>query len=359
MQFAPEVTQVTDARGLSTRPSLVWTGTGYALTWVDSRHGALIGYLARFDERGALLSPEQPLAETIWAMSPSLAWNGDGFGLAWYEQPMGAPTDLRFLRLGADGSVMPPAVRFAAEDGWSYAQRLVAAGEGYGLAWSDEREGQLEVYFTVLARDGQPRWPPTRLSMNARRAIRPDVVHTGDGFGTVWADWPDGRDDIYFARLDGEGMLVGEPRALTRGESAATYPAIAWTGEEFLVVWSDHVDGRVVMQRVSPDGRRFEQDVRITGQGAQAGRVAIAWTGRAAVVSWVDQRDFIGSIRLTAVTPAGERLLPEQRLGRRERPAALPTMVWTGRDIGIAWVETFGLDEQIVFATVSLPCLRP
>lgn len=59
-------------------------------------------------------------------------------------------------------------------------------GRRFGLAWSDEREGQHEVYFQPFGCDGTAIEEPQRLTRNQTGSLIPAIRPWADGFALVW-----------------------------------------------------------------------------------------------------------------------------------------------------------------------------
>ncbi|MDE0831243.1 MAG: hypothetical protein OSB03_18790, partial [Vicinamibacterales bacterium] len=84
-------------------------------------------------------------------------------------------------------------------------------GGRIGLAWSDDHDGQHEVYFQPFDQGGAPLEPARRLTDNTTASLIPAIVPLADGFGLAWnedivAERGDhetgGRSEIVFARVE-------------------------------------------------------------------------------------------------------------------------------------------------------------
>ncbi len=159
----PLVHQVTDDDGFPSKyPDLALSRGRVALTWFDERDGNREVYL---------------------------------FG--------GSLDDLADLGVGARRVTQTPGESIGAYVNWN--------GERIGLAWSDDHDGQHEVYFQTFDPSGAPLEPARRLTDNATASLIPAIVPLADGFGLAWnedlvAERGDhesgGRSEIVFTRVE-------------------------------------------------------------------------------------------------------------------------------------------------------------
>lgn len=64
-----------------------------------------------------------------------------------------------------------------------------AGDERLGVAWSDNTEGQHEIYFQAFAPDGHPLAPSRRVTTNGSGSWVPAIVPAGDGFALAWNEY--------------------------------------------------------------------------------------------------------------------------------------------------------------------------
>lgn len=127
--------RITNNSAVSLHPTLVWTGAGYGLAWVDYRDGNSEIYFARLDGAGAVVGALQRITSTAEASEGQvLAWNGSEFGLAWTEGFYQAPT--YFVRLDALGMKITPETRILPSPPDEVPGGLVWNGQGYAFGWA-------------------------------------------------------------------------------------------------------------------------------------------------------------------------------------------------------------------------------
>src|SRR5262249_45582292 len=107
---------------------------------------------------------------------------------------------------------------------------LAWTGRGFGIAWEDARDStnglDTALSSQALAAAGQPVGANVRVTTNPAPATTPAVVWTGREYGLAWTDERDGNPEIYFTRLDAAGARVGSDVRVTNAPSASLAPAL-------------------------------------------------------------------------------------------------------------------------------------
>ncbi|UCC12839.1 MAG: exo-alpha-sialidase, partial [candidate division WOR-3 bacterium] len=87
-----------------------------------------------------------------------------------------------------------------------------------------------------------------------------DTVHV------VWSDNRDGNFEIYYKRSEDGGMTWGSDERLTDESSSSYGPSVAVSGENISVVWEDDrdMDTEVYYKRSTDGGATWGPDVHVT-----------------------------------------------------------------------------------------------
>lgn len=124
---------------------------------------------------------------------------------------------------------------------------------GFGIAWEDRRNAEnafdTEIYFARLDEEGLVLGNEVRVSTTSS-ASSPALAFAGDGYGLVWADTVEDTSPrckekqecfhaLYFVKLTPTGILVGEPVRLTDPAQDAVDPSLLWTGGGYLLAYND------------------------------------------------------------------------------------------------------------------------
>jgi hypothetical protein len=160
-----------------------------------------------------------------------------------------------------------------------------------------------------------------------------DLASDGAGFLAVWIETAIGRDGLYVAAIDERGSARPlPPRLIARGQIFEAH--VVWTGDAYLVVWSDNDTRQLFARRVSRDGEPIGESAVIAEGLAPVG---LAWNGRSALAV-VRANDF----RTLVLSLSGD--------GTVERSTTLPigtfgvaiaiTVAAAGDTFVVTWTET-------------------
>ncbi len=253
------------------RNLLAFTGDRFVAVVNDARDGESEVYSQAFST-GLALDEEIPLtAADTPVEGAAAAWLGDVIGVAFRQAG-----DIRFLwadpDLGAVAGSDLVLTSFGSAD-----VPVVAGGAGaLGIAYSDGREGQRDVFFSVVGTDGDGAPLPSqgaKVAATAAESTNPVVAWTGSEFAVLWFDRSggDGEDvSVHFARVDATGMPVpsspgvifpagDEPGVGALGYAATYYLpcTLLWTGTELVAV----------LIREAANGWRHDNDLLLVRLG--------------------------------------------------------------------------------------------
>jgi len=200
-----------------------------------------------------------------------------------------------------------------------YGQYLSAVafdGTNFLVVWEDFRGNSLDIYGarvtpqgTLLDRAGFV------ISQAPADQYWPAVGFDGTDFLVVWEDHNSSDSiDVYGARVTPQGEILDSAAiVITQAAGNQRFPALAFDGSNFLVVWEDNRSGSdddIFGARVTPRGDFLDTAGIVISQAADYhGSPALAFDGSNFLVAWEDNRsgsDF--DIYFTRVTPQGEVL---------------------------------------------------
>jgi hypothetical protein len=278
--------RVTDAPVDSFEPSLVWTGGEYAVGWCDNRTGSPEAYFSRLDASGAMLGGEVVLGSCRTNGNASVAWNGFEYAVAWVD----AASEIRLARLDDEGVVVGTDIRLSDGGGTARAPFLAWSGAEYGVAWQDrDGLGQIQIFFTRVSAAGVEVGGENAITMTSTPSRKASLAWTGSGYGVAYAEGSGDSRHVLLARLDASGGLVGSPEQVTDAQAASgDRPIVAWTGDEYGLVWRDTRDGNdeVYFARVDAAGDEIGAEMRLTDSGADSVTPTLGWTGTEYGLAW-------------------------------------------------------------------------
>ncbi|HDQ98673.1 MAG TPA: hypothetical protein ENN51_00075 [candidate division WOR-3 bacterium] len=249
--------QVTDKDSWQWSPAVAMTRTGrFLVTWDDRRQGRWDVYARVYDAQGQPVGdgfrvPDDP--GTAEHSAPAAAANGfDEFLVVWIDRREGYE-QIRGRRYGHDGGalgagfVVSEAIPAPAGRGAPAAS--AAPDGGYAVAWTDGRDGHLDIHARLLARDGTPRSAPFRVNTDSASSLQRvsslDMYEDGRVF-VAWEDERNGRADIHSALLAPDGRPLAANLRLNddpAGVNPQYYAAVAAGRTRALATWTDGRDG--------------------------------------------------------------------------------------------------------------------
>jgi hypothetical protein len=246
------------------------------------------------------LSPHE--VDWIWDGRPSEfneAWFRRSFYLPDEEIPVPTPPETPSCDVAIPEALPPEGTRL--HNGVAVAFH----GTQFGVVtdiWADAwREGDDQVYFHRLDVDGLPL--SDALLVNDAGSVTawntfPDIAASSTGFGVVFEDGRHGRydyDQIYFNGLTVEGVVIGADQRVTDTTAFAKHPSIT-SGPDggWLTVWQDERDGHYEIYGASISNTGVVGEaVRLTVSLSQARRPDLAYLPESdvALVVWQDTGD--------------------------------------------------------------------
>ena len=261
----------------------------------------------------------------------------------------------------ADGSICPALrlegedTRISASSGNSRSASISFGGTGFGLAWSDYRDGNNEIYFATSSTDGDTTGPDSRVSFDPGYSSTPAMAWSGSEYGVAWQDNRDGNYEIYFARMMADGSTAGPVERVTKAEGHSYSPSLVWTGSEYGVAFEDYRDGNyeIYLALLDAEGVKYAGETRVSEDGNNSRYPSLSWTGSEFGLSWHEDRDGNYEIYFGRVSGGGAVLDSGTRVTDNTGSSYDPSIAWTGSDFGIAWYDDSAGNYDIHFALIS------
>lgn len=152
-------------------------------------------FLARTDGNGsefALLTAD----DGVPSKYPDVAFGADRAAVTWYDERDGNQEVYLFAGRMAD-FIEERAFRVTETPGHSIGAYVAWNGRRIGLAWSDDSEGQHEVYFRSFNDAGAPLARATRLTNNDTSSLVPSIRAAGGGFALAWNEYAAPADEAH------------------------------------------------------------------------------------------------------------------------------------------------------------------
>jgi hypothetical protein len=286
--------RVSNTADYSSHPALVWDGAAWNIVYADDSESNRELYLQRVSPHGALMGSAVRLTQATGNSDwPDVVWTGSELAVAWQDGRAGSSNDnIYFARFSPSGSRIGKEGVVTSASGHQRSPILKFNGTTFGLLWSDNRDGT-QVYFRGLDRDGGFTTGEKALTRSPGKAAWADLAWSGADWATVWTDNRFGDDEVYFARFDLQGNLVGEEVRVTEAEGDSGYPSIDWNGTQFGISWQDEREGNanIYFTLLNAQGVKTGSDEKIsTGSGKSQFTTGV-WTGDVYSFCFKDTRD--------------------------------------------------------------------
>jgi hypothetical protein len=187
------------------------------------------------------------------------------------------------------------------------------------------------------------------------------VQWTGERYGVSYWGYDTGRAHVYFRQVDRTGAPSAVQQQVTTTPNDAFGASLAWNGRVLGAVWQDRRDPsggyEIYFNRLTPAGERLGPDQRISFARGFSVNPGIVWTGEEFVLVWQDERDSPGSgayeIYAQRVDGEGRLILPNQRLTRDPSNSEAPAVAVSDTGLALAWMDGRAGGRSVWFATFT------
>jgi hypothetical protein len=287
--------RLTNAAGRSQYPSIAVSGNNVHVAWQDERHGNWEIYYKRSTDGGATWSADTRLTnEAAGSGVPSIAISGNNIHIVFHSSRDGGDWEIYYKRSTDGGSTWGADTRLTYAAGMSQLSSIALAGNVIHVTWVDTRDGgNWEIYYK-RSTDGGSTWgADTRLTNAAGSSQDPSVAVSSNNVHVAWFDDRDGNLEIYYKRSTDGGATWGADTRLTSAAGNSMAPCIVAYASYIHVVWDDDRDGNreIYYKRSASGGNTWEADARLTNAAGHSQYPFAALYGNDVHVAWQDARD--------------------------------------------------------------------
>lgn len=333
----------------------------FIVVWTDNRNGNDDVFAQRFDLNGIRLGSEFKLNDDVGTNSqnsPTVTPLPDGgYWIAWTDARNG-DFDIYAQRISREGEKIGTNFRVNDDFGSSH-QRISSIGlerqnNTMMLAWEDERNGNCDIYASIVEPQNNHNNPNFRINddpIGIGSHYYPSVAGGKNRFLVTWYDSREGG-NIYAQYISATGNKIGNNFLVNEGavEAHQWYPFCAMdTGNRSVIVWMDNrnreakIYARLYDINGNPTGPEFRigdspDSVYSEAYASVAMNPSGYW-----VTAWMDYRDGDANIYCQLFKPNGERIGINKRLNSDEEYAyqGWPACaIDENRNIAIAWEDT-------------------
>jgi hypothetical protein len=200
-------------------PEVASDGNDFLVVWQDWRNNDYDIYCARVSHSGTLLDTAGIAVCTAdgWQITPTVAGNGTDYLVLWQSRTT-SDYDLYGARISPQGVVLDPE-GFVVSVAPGIQQQPAAASDGadFLVVWSDARNVDCNVYAARVTAAGTVLDTAGILLFSAAGPqYAPAVEYDGTNYLVVWTDERNGERDIYGARVTSQGSVIDTFAVTTR-----------------------------------------------------------------------------------------------------------------------------------------------
>jgi len=199
-----------------------------------------------------------------------------------------------YYKRSTDGGVSWGAdIRLTNAPDYSWYTSVSVSGQVVHVVWQDLRDGNLEVYYKRSSDGGSSWGTDTRLTNDPAISGSPSGAVSGQVVHVVWTDDRDGNYEIYYKRSTDGGVNWGADTRLTNAPDYSLNPSVSVSGQVVHVVWNDLRDGNfeIYYKRSTDGGVSWGADTRLTNAPTISTYPSISVSGQVVHVVWTDNRD--------------------------------------------------------------------
>ncbi len=295
-------------------------------------------------------------------------WTGDRYGVSYWGYAE-SRARVFYREIDRDGAPVGVRQQVTTTPNDAFGASLAWSGRVLGAVWQDRRDpsGGYEIYFNRLTPAGERVGPDQRISFAPGFSINPSIAWTGEEFILVWQDERDSINDgayeIYAQRIDEEGRLILPNQRLTRERSNSEAPAVAVNEAGVGVAWMDGRSGRRAVWFATFDRNltRVSRDQQVSLQTVSAVGAQVVWNRDRWVLAWFDDDEASPDHEVWGATrtAGGDALTAAQRLTRDAGFSRYPTLLPLGDRVLMAWADDRDGGQYSLWARTFTSDLAP
>ena len=285
--------RLTNSAGSSYFPAIHVSGNMVLVSWSDNRDGNFEIYIKKSEDGGNTWGADVRLTSNTSASDyPSIDAEGNTVIIVWQDL-RDTDYEIYFKRSTDGGNSWGADQRLSNNTAFSQYPSVTISGSRVNIAWEDNRDGNREIYNSY-SNDGGLTWSgENRLTNNSSSSTSVSVTSEGDFVDLTWSDQRDGNWEIYYKYSVNGGASFSTDQRLTNSAGNSWYPSIVSYDSFIHICWQDARDGNnEIYYKISTDGgTTWSADSRLTNNAGASGFPSINISGSALHIVWNDNRD--------------------------------------------------------------------
>ena len=284
-----------------------------------------------------------PAASSSFNNHWNVAASGDTVHVVWSDNRDG--NDEIYYKRSVDGGMTWGAdTRLTNAPSYSEHPSVSVSGSMVHVAWCDLRAGNggYEIYYKRSEDRGGSWEADTRMTYYWGGSQNPSIAATGAAVHMVWHENVDLNWEIYYKRSEDAGITWKPDVRLTNDPAGSFYASVAATGNMVHVVWKDYRDGangEIYYKQSSDGGVNWGQDIRLSNDPDSSNRPSVAVFGSLVHVVWYDKRDGNAKIYYKRSADGGLTWGDETKLTNDPAGSRNPSIAVSGSAVHVVWQD--------------------
>jgi hypothetical protein len=354
-QWQPDARLTNNSSYSSTYYNNAWSvgasGNFVHVVWTDLRDGNNEIYYKRSTNGGTSWGTDTRLTvNTSSSWNTSLTVSGSNLHVIWIDNRDGN-WEIYYKRSSDNGTSWGTDTRLTDNSFFSEFPSVSSSGLAVHVVWTDNREGNYEIYYK-RSTDGGINWDnDSRLTNNASFSLTPSVNVSGSVLNVVWRDNRDGNYEIYYKRSTDNGSTWSADTRLTNNPFDSGDPSVSASGSLIYVTWMDIRDGnwKIFGKRSTDGGLTWGADTPVTANPSDPGFPTIWISALAVHIVWQDYRDGNSEIYYKRSTDAGVSWGIDTRLTNNPSVSEIPSIAVNGSSLHIIWTDERDGNREIYY----------
>ncbi|MCC7159354.1 MAG: T9SS type A sorting domain-containing protein [Ignavibacteria bacterium] len=289
-------TRLSSTPHFSGAPSIAANQSVVHITWQDQRtSGTLEIYYLRSTDNGITWGPEVGLTnDPQSSYYPSISVSGTLVYILWEDNRDGN-YEIYFKRSTNSGANWSSDMRLTNNSAASNYVSAACSGINIHCSWQDTRDGSTEIYYKNSTDAGVTWSADARLTNDPAASTGSNITVTGANVNVFWSDQRNGNYEIYFKRSTSGGSNWGPDTRLTNAVDNSLNPCAFSYGPLTAFIWSDMRTGyyKVYYKASSDGGTNWSADLLLSQPGlfGSAFNASIGISDSAAHIVWNDNKD--------------------------------------------------------------------
>lgn len=324
------------------------------VVWADDRDGSQFKlFYKQSTDNANSWDDDALIADVAGVDFPAVAVAGSNVHVVWSDDHYGN-TEISYIRSADNGTTWGTDVRMTSDDSSSAEPRIAVNDINVHLIWSDTRDTNPEIYYKRSTNNGTNWDVDRRGTVSDSQCVQPAIAVSGDTIHIVWTDDRDGNPEIYYTRSTNNGETWGGDVRLTTNDSTSSFPAIAVIGSILHVAWEDKRDGELELyyKRSINNGATWGLDTRLTDdEFITAGNLepSIAAAGEDVHIVWNDFLDGNPEIYYIRSIDNGSAWEDQIRLTDDTDDSYSPSIAAWNYDIHVLWTDERSGNPEVYY----------